>query len=125
MAYEDLLPHTVEVYRRSGETDDFGQPVDANPSQIDTSSPTATYPGRLVNKSGGLTMEERSLDVFVTRFTLFTGVVDIIESDAVRVLDIDGSEILPVAKIESKDLHHAFGTPHHLEISIVTQSGPS
>jgi hypothetical protein len=124
MAFADLLCHTVEVYRRSGDVDDLGQPVDANPSQM-SGPPTATYPCRLNPKSGGLAMEERSLDVFVQRYTLYTEMVDIHEDDAVRVLDENGAELLPISKIYSTNVATGFGGSDHLEIELLSQTGPA
>ncbi len=132
MAFADLLCHTVEVYRRSarldgppGDVDRFGQPEDANPSQMPDDQLTHTFRARLQPKSGGLTMEERSIDVYTTTLTLYTEMVDIIEDDILRVLDENGVELLPKSKIYSKDVAVGFGGSDHLEITLITQSGPN
>lgn len=124
MAFESLLIHTVEVYRRSGEEDAFGQPVDFNPSQV-TGDPVHTFPCRLNRKTGGVAMEERSRDVFLTQNVIFTMPgIDIREDDAVRVLDETGAELLPMSKIDSKDFATDLSTTHHWEIKIITMTGP-
>lgn len=130
MAFADLLCHTVEVYRRSarlsppGDIDRFGQPEDANPSQMPDDQLVGTYRARLQPKSGGLTMEERSQDVFTKYRTLYTEMVDILEDDIVRVLDEGGAEMLPKSKVYSKDVATGYGAADHLEITLISQTGP-
>lgn len=124
MAFADLLCHSVEVYRRSGATDDLGQPVDQNPSQMPDDQLFATYRARLNPKSGGLTMEERSESVYTTTLMLYTEMVDIREDDVVRVLDEHGEELLPKSKISNKATATGYGGADHLEITLISQSGP-
>lgn len=126
MSFASLLIHTVEVYRRSGEEDAYGQPVDFNPSSIPPVNPTHTFPCRLNRKTGGVAMEERSRDVFLTQNVIFTMPgIDIREDDAVRVLDENGAELLPMSKIDSKDFSPGLAGTHHWEIKIITMTGPS
>lgn len=125
MSFEALLTHKVEVYRRSGDVDEYGQPVDQNPSQIPLGDPLHIFPCRLNIKSGGLAMEERSRDVFLTKNVIFTMPnIDIEEDDAVRVLDENGNELLPISKIDLRETYTASTSAHHWEIQIVTMAGP-
>ncbi len=123
--FEDLLIHTVEVHRRSGRIDRLGQPVDVNPRQHDQGEPVTTYRCKLTRASGGLTMEERSIDVFQYRWKLYTELgVDIRTDDAVRVLDENMVEIMPLSKITNKSVSAGL-SGHDLEFIIWTQQGPS
>ena len=123
--FDELLCHTVTVYRRSGKVDRFGQPVDVNPGQH-SGTATSTCKGRLYSGSGGLTMKERSIDVFEETPKLITGPdADINEDDAVKVTDTaTGEVLLPITKIKLKSSVHAFGTMHHLEFDLWSQRGP-
>jgi hypothetical protein len=127
MAFDALLIHTVEVYTRSGRTDRFGQAVDSNPRQHTAGENViATYPCRAYQKSGGMTMQERSIDVFVRIWEVFFGLdADIRENDAVRVLAADGSVIINLAKVQSSATIYAAGAGHHKEFTIWEQSGPT
>jgi hypothetical protein len=124
--FADLLVHEVEVRRRSGNRDRLGQPTDSNPGKL-TGAPVATYPCRLTRSRGGLAMQERSLDVFVNRFNLYTELgVDIREDDGVRVLDPDtGLELLVAAKVLNKTVASDRLGPHHLEFELIVQRGPA
>lgn len=122
----DLLIHEVQVFRRSGKRDRFGQQVDVNPSQIDISTPTATYPCRLSNPRGGLVMQERAVDVFEVRYVIFTATgVDLNEDDSVRVIDPRTDyELLPISKIALKKVVSDGTGVHHLEYEVWSQAGP-
>lgn len=120
-----LLIHTVEVYRRSGRVDRFGQPVDANPRQH-SSAPVATHRCRVTRGKGGLVMMERALDVFEQRWTMYTELgADIQTDDAIRVLNEKGEEIVPMCKIINKSEAAGMVGGHHLEFALWAQSGPS
>ncbi len=122
---EDLLVHQVEVHRRSGRRDRFGQQVDVNPRQHTVGEHVATYPCRLTRGTGGLTMQERAVDTFETTFRLYTSLdVDILSEDAVRVVDGAGNELLGLSKIKNRSVASDGEGPHHLEFVIWSQ-GPS
>lgn len=71
-------------------------------------------------------MEERSVDVFVARFELFTDPdADIHENDVVRVLDENGDELLAISKIYSRNDIAGFAGTHHLEFDLLSQTGPA
>ena len=121
--FADLLIHTLEVYRRSGAVDRFGQPVDSNPSV--TGPLTASYRCRLSGKSGGRVNDERSLDVFEVLHRVFVEpTADVQEDDTVRVISAEGVEIMPRAKVWRKaHISDAIGI-HHLEVDCQVQRGP-
>jgi len=133
--FTGLLCHTAEVYRRQTDPatgqrlkDRFGQQLSTNPQQHTVGGETlvSTFPCRLTRESGGLQMMERSVDVYVGRLKLYCDLdADIKEDDAVRVLDSDGTELLPLSKILVKTTASGFGGGHHLECSIYVQRGPS
>lgn len=124
----DLLIHRVEVYRRSGRTDRFGQPVDVNPRQhAEDEVPIHTYPCRLNRGKGGMVMMERSIDTFETTWCMYCEAgVDIREDDAVRVIDPNTGEVLaPMCRVKVKSsASDRFGT-HHLEFDLWAQKGAS
>lgn len=125
MAFADLLVHEVEVYARSGRTDRFGQARDSNPSQI-SSTVLATYPCRAYLKAGGLDMEERNIDVFIRVWSMFVEpTADIREDDVVRVLGSDGELRVNRAKIKDVEVVYDADGPHHKEIALWEQSGPT
>lgn len=127
MTLSGLLLHEVEVYRRSGRTDRFGQPVDVNPRQhVAGENIVARYPCRAYMKSGGLVMQERSIDVFERRWIMYTELdADIREDDAVRIIDpVDGREILEISKISDSEVKYDSIGPHHKEFTIWNQGGP-
>jgi hypothetical protein len=119
------LLHVCEVYRRSGEKDRFGQPVDANPSLIQGTL-TNTYICRVDPGKGGMTMTERSIDVYSVRYMLYTQPdCDIREDDSIRVLDPKTDEVLvPYAKVKQKNKVYDIDGPHHVEIELLSQRGP-
>lgn len=129
-----MLIHTVQVYRRTESspgvrvTDRFHQEESVNPRQHEVDGETlhGTYPCRLTRGRGGLTMMERSVDVFETRFKLYTMLnVDINADDAVRVLDETGAELLGISKIAIKSQAADALGGHHLEFDIWSQGGPN
>lgn len=131
MTLEGLLVHRVEVHRRSGRTDRFGQPVDVNPTQHTEGQTVATYDCRLSRGrgdggGGGLAMQERSIDVFETRYVIYTDLdVDIREDDHVRVTDpSSGLVLLPLSKITNKAIASDGVGAHHLELEVRVQRGP-
>jgi hypothetical protein len=122
-----LLIHQLEVHRRSGKTDRFGQPVDVNPRQNTQGELVSLYPCRITRGRGGLTMRERAIDTFETRYCVYTEPdADVREDDAVKVLDaLTGDVILPLSKITNKSVTYDGVGPHHLELEIWSQKGPS
>ncbi len=125
--YSGLLIHTVEVYRRTGRTDRFGQPESVNPRQHEIGGETllARYPCRAYMSAGGLKMEERMIDTFERQFTMFTECgVDIREDDAVRVLASDGHVIFGLSKIKDSEIKYDSTGPHHCEFTVWEQAGP-
>jgi hypothetical protein len=127
LALNQLLIHTVEVYRRSGATDRFGQPKSVNPRQHQVGGETLvhTYPCRTYMKSGGLLMNERMIDTFEKVNILYTDVgVDIREDDAVRVVDANGYETVGLCKIKDSEIKYDSRGPHHCEFTLWIQDGP-
>jgi hypothetical protein len=123
--HSDLLIHTVEVRRRSGRVDRFGQPIDHNPSRTSEGDYVGSYSGRVYTKSGGLTNEERSRDVFEDlRYLHLEPEADVREDDTVRVSDSDGREVVPWAKVKQKRFIYDRLTLHHLELVLQIQRGP-
>lgn len=124
---EHLLVHRVERHRRSGRIDRFNQPVDVNPRQNTADEATTEYACRAYQKSGGLSMQERSIDVFERRWIMHTALdADIQEDDSVRVYDpITGRELFGLSKIFSSEVKYDMQGPHHLEFTIWNQGGPS
>ena len=126
--FSDLLIHTVEVYRRTGLKDRFGQPMSVNPRQNISAGEALVhvYPCRVDRGTGGLTMQERSIDVFETMWEMFTNPdVDIRTDDACRVLDEVGNELVPMAKCKVKSAAADSAHTHHLEFILWAQSGAS
>ena len=126
--FSELLIHELQVYRRSGAVDRFGQPVDANPSQAGPL--TATYSCRISSKSGnqigGRVQDEYSHDVFEVNFRVFVEpTADVREDDTVLVLDPrTGFELMPKAKVWRKSTISDMNDVHHLEIDCRAQRGP-
>lgn len=135
MALEGLLCHTVQVYRRQLEADTgkrkvdrFGQQLAVNPQQheIDGQTLIATYPCRVTRPRGGLLQEERMVDVFQQLWTMFTSTeIDIESDDALRVLDENGNELVPRAKVKRKMPTAGFAGLHHYEFLLWAQDGPT
>jgi hypothetical protein len=133
VALEGLLCHTVQVYRRTvaedtGErkVDRFGQQLATNPQQhqVDGQTLHATYRCRVTRSRGGLLQEERMVDVFQQMWTMYTDLdVDIMTDDAVRVLDENGNELVPRAKIKTKSTATGYAGSHHFEYQLWAQSG--
>lgn len=125
---DNLLIHRAKIYRRSARTDRFGQNVNQNP-QSHTSEETLihTYPCRVNRGKGGLTMMERSVDIFEVTWTMYTGAgVDIREDDAVTVVDPQsGTELVTLAKVKVKSAAANMVGTHHLEFELWSQDGPS
>lgn len=124
--YETFLIHSVEIRRRTGETDRLGQEIDLNPSSFGDIDPDLILPGRLDRGKGGLTNRERSADVFeVTHMLFMQKDADVNESDAVTVKDpITEEVLLPIAKVRLKNLVYVNTEPHHVELTVVVQRGP-
>lgn len=124
--YTELLIHYVDVRRRTGRVDRFGQPIDDNPSKAAVTDLVGTYAGRVYTKSGGLTNEERSRDVFQElRYLHMEPDADVREDDIVTVRDRDGREVMPAAKVmDKKPIYDGKGL-HHLELVLQVQRGPS
>jgi hypothetical protein len=127
MAFIDLLLQTVEVRRRSGNLDRFGQPVDINPSKTSAADVVGSYPCRVYTKSGGLVNQERSRDVFEDLRQIFTMPdADIQEDDSLTVTDtLTGAVVLPISKVKLKYVVYDGQGPHHLELDVIVQRGPS
>lgn len=127
MTFVGLLPHTVQVYRRTGETDRFGQAKSQNPRQhtVDGETLVHTYPGRAYMKSGGLAFAERAVDAFEREYMVFLDIgCDIQEDDAIRVLGATGEVVFGLAKVKDSAVVYAYGEAHHVEIRAWEQSGP-
>lgn len=135
MAFSALLIHTVEVYRRTTENDGvthkkdrFNQDLSINPRQHEVGGETLvhTYPCRVNRGRGGLLMNERMVDTFEQLWCMYTEPgVDIITDDACRVLDQDGTELVPLSKVKVKSAAANSARTHHLEFDLWAQSGPS
>jgi hypothetical protein len=124
--YSTLLPHTVQVFARSGRVDRFGQPVDVNPRKHREADIIGTYPCKAYMRSGGLVNQERSIDVFERVHEMFTELnADIQENDAVRVLDETGAVFINLAYIKDSETKYAGMRPHHKEFTLFEQSGPN
>lgn len=118
--FEDHLVHTVEVRRRSGRADRFGQP--AEPRSADT--PLATYAGRLTVATGGERFAERSHDVVVTTHTLFLEVgADVREDDKITVLDEYGRTLIAMANPTLVSRPRDSAGEHHVEVKITEVRG--
>lgn len=125
MSFTSLLVHRLEVRRRTGRVDRFGQPVDSNPGKLADAPVIGTHACRLTTGSGGLATQERSLDVFVNKHKIFLQLgVDVREDDSVRVLDSrTGEELLPIAKVVDKSTVSDGVGAHHLELDVLVQRG--
>lgn len=121
--FAGLLLHTAEVYRRSGDLDRFGQPVDQNPTI--TGPMTSTFRCRLTSGRGGRVNDERSRDVFEVTYDLFAEVgADVMEEDTVKVVDPStGTVLLPYSKVKLKETKYDLNGAHHLELQVVVQRG--
>jgi hypothetical protein len=127
VGFEALLIHELQVYRRTGEVDNFGQPKSINPRQheIDGETLVHTYPCRAFMSAGGLRMNERMIDTFERQFTVFTSIdVDINEDDALRAIGVDGHLIFGLSKIKDSETKYDSTGPHHCEYTIWEQAGP-
>lgn len=124
--FDELLVHEVEVRRRSGSVDRFGQPTDSNPTKLSAAAVVATYPCRMTRGSRGRANEERSLDVFADQLELFVAPdADIQEDDALKVTDpATGDVLMPLAIVKLKNLVYDGIGPHHLEVHALVQRGP-
>lgn len=71
-------------------------------------------------------MDERSVDVFEVTYQLFAEPdADVQEDDNVQIVDADtGNVLLPTAKVKIKETLYDAGSPHHLELLLVSQRGP-
>lgn len=121
MSYDALLIHTVEVRRRDGATDRFGQPVEPRGDRF----ADAVYRGRLSGLSGAERFGERSHDSVVQTAKVFLEAGAILaEADLVTVRDRDGTILAGPADVtEVTPAYDAFGG-HHLEAKITaTRSG--
>lgn len=122
-----LLIHSLQVYRRSGETDRFNQPKSVNPRQhqVDGESLVHTYPCRAYMSAGGLVFNEKDIDTFERQFTVYTDIgVDIHEDDAVRCVGVDGHVIFGLAKVKDSETKYDKTGPHHCEYTVWEQAGP-
>ncbi len=121
--FAGLLLHEATVYRRSGDVDRFGQPVDQNPTII--GPVTSTFRCRLTSGRGGRINDERSRDVFEVTYDLFAEVdEDVMEEDTVKVVDPNtGTVLLPYSKVKLKETKYDRTGPHHLELQVVVQRG--
>jgi hypothetical protein len=127
LAFEQLLIHTLEVYRRTGATDRFGQPQSVNPRQHEVGGETLvhTYPCRAFMNAGGLEFNERDIDTFSRQFCVYTTVdVDINEDDALRCIGVDGHIIFGLLKIKDSETKYDSKGPHHCEFTCWEQAGP-
>lgn len=127
MPFRDLLIHTVEVYRRTGAADRFGQPQSVNPRQHQVGGETLvhTYPCRAYMNAGGLKFAERTIDTFERQFVVYTDIdVDISEDDALRVIGVDGHIIIGLSKIKDSETKYDANGPHHCEYTVWEQAGP-
>ncbi len=126
--FTNLLIHELQVYRRSGDLDRFGQPVDYNPTFA--GALTATYPcrisGKSGNQSGGRDTDDYSRDVFEINYRVFVDPdADVREDDTVLVLDPRTSfELMPKAKVTRKSVISDGSATHHLEIDCRVERGP-
>mgnify|MGYP001573210218 CR=1 FL=1 len=118
--------HEVEVRRRSGATDRFGQPVDANPTEGATGALVGRFKCRLDPGKGGLVNQERSRDVFEVRHMLYMEPdADVREDDTIKVTDTrTGTVLLPSAKVKVKGTSYDARGAHHLEVEAWVQRGP-
>lgn len=122
--FADLLIHELDVHRRTGQVDRFGQAVDQNPSQAGPL--TGTVPCRLSSPKGGRINDERSTDVFEVTHKIFClPDADVREDDTVVVRDpVSGYVLLAAAKVRRKSPISDAAGIHHLELEAVTQRGP-
>lgn len=120
--FAGLLLHTATVYRRSGDLDRFGQPVDQNPSIL--GDEIGSFRCRLTSGRGGRVNDERSRDVFEVTYDLFAEIgADVNEEDTVKVTDAGGTVLLPYSKVKLKETKYDRNGPHHLELQVVVQRG--
>lgn len=131
MSFDQLLIHKAQVYRRKtvdGKQvrDRLGQVVTANPRQHEVEGETlfATYPCRANRAKGGLLMEERFVDTFQQRWTVYLKPnVDLISTDAMQILDENGNVLAPLGKIQIKAQAAGMTGAHHLEVELWVQEG--
>jgi hypothetical protein len=126
--FTNLLIHELQVFRRSGDVDRFGQPVDANPTFAGPA--TGSYPCRISsksgNQSGGRDTDDYSQDVFEINYRVFVDPdADVREDDTVMVLDPRTSyELMPKALVTRKAVVSDGVAAHHLEIDCRVERGP-
>lgn len=123
---DHLLVHKVTRTRRTGRRDRFQQQVDVNPQSAQDGE-VAEYPCRAWMKSGGMVMQERSVDVFERYWVMYTALdVDILEDDSVSITDPGtGRVMLAKAKVSDSEVKYDMNGPHHLEFTLWNQGGPN
>ena len=119
--FEDHLVHTVEVRRRNGNTDRFGQPIE--PTR--TSPASATYVGRLTLGKPSERFTERTHDLVTSTHTLFLPLgSDVAEEDRITVRDESGNVLVDWANVTGVTTPRGFFGPHHIEVQLdATRSG--
>lgn len=113
--FAGLLIHTAVVYRRTGDTNPFGQP---ERNEVEHHR----EPCRFDKPSGGKRYEERSHDVVQVKGTLFLDLgADIREDDVVTVLGAAGEEKVSRALVdEIESVDDGVGI-HHFEATLSSQ----
>ena len=113
--YEDLLIHTVEVRRRSGQKDRFRQPVEPRGNRY----ADRVYMGRLDAGSGGERHTDRTRDVveFTHKLFLEAG-AELYEADQVTVTDGRGTTLVTMADVQEVQTFDDDLGPHHVEAKI-------
>jgi hypothetical protein len=122
MSYDSLLIHDVEVRRRNGQSDRFGQPVEPSPDRF----ADAVYRGRLGARSGGEQFPERSHDVVVETAKVYLQLgAELSESDRVTVRDPRTGRVLAQnCDVTEVTVAEDSQGPHHIEAKIsLTRSG--
>lgn len=124
MAFDELLVHTANTFRRSGDRDEFNQPVDTQRGD----AYLVSEPCRANVKSGGEQFGERSIDVIVDKGVVFFGPdADIREDDAMEVYAADGDTLivgLQANITQVRPVTDGTGLVHHIEVDIQTVRGP-
>lgn len=129
MAFEDLLVHTANTFRRDGNVDEFNQPTDVQKGE----AYLVGVPCRANIGTGSEQFGERSIDVIVDKTTIYFPVgTDIREDDELEVYAADGvtliagtTTLFTAANIVSVSVSTGRdGQPHHVEVDIQTVRGP-
>lgn len=121
MGFTDLLIHRATIMRRSTDLDRMGQPTGRWTAVADD------VPCRVTIPRGGERNTERMRETYGVSHRVFVGAetTDTAEDDEIVVVDQDGREILPQARIVLRRVAYAGGPdPHHIELDCQALRGP-